>query len=907
MRTQPNSSSRRGRVSALLALLGVVAALGSAQPPDSEPRPTPKAILEEEDPRGGGVKKRIVVDEEGLPARPGLPGVAVGSPPSVRLDELVRAADESQNPGLRTFFLRHSVPFDTVNGTRVRPLPFRKSELPADVNKEFRITPLDDNGRPLDVRQVRVGSVRELEHYESIVLARADALLKSPSDAVTPAEKLAAAEKLLAAALRFHDFAREQQVRKGKGWDEYREPLVTRLKEVRLEMLRAAVTANDPNRVRSASTILMNAYPNDPAVAREVAVARAGEALRLLQTKNHTDHVRAKELLDELENRFPGAGGETVQKARAQLREIAQVAFERAKGKKAAGDTATARDELARASALDPTLDGIRELQRELRVGYPILYVGVRQYPVYMTPVTARVDSERQAVELMFEGLLEEVPEASGAVRYRPGAALAMSTASPGGRDFLLRTFDRDSAGRLGFDSQDVVGTLKFLSLRADTWAAYPLPWLSGLATPRDATSVRIGFSLGHPDPRATLTFKLLPARWLAENKLRGDDLVYAERPYGTGPFKFYAAPKPEGNNPREMVFVDNPVYGRWRDRTGLPHLREIRLVDVSQADPPALFRADKLHILPDIPTADIEKYQSPGLVGRVQVVKAAVNRRVHILAVNWQRPELQSKDLRQGISMAIDRDEILQRVYRAGKTPDVHRPMTGPYPPGSWVDPQAPGAVQPLTNRDLAVDRLKKYLSDAGAGTAIELAYPKDDPLAAEACNLMKTQIESLTKEGGKPRLNINLVGVPTRELMVRVQDEHRYDLAYVPFDYPDDWYPFGLGAALDPNAWSRGGRNWFKFLGRGTNPDAKDQQLGQLLSELRAYRDFSQILPRAVQAGQLFNESLPFIPLWQLDRHMVVSNRLKVYVDDGGVPVSPGLLNPTLLFQGVARWRLD
>jgi peptide/nickel transport system substrate-binding protein len=146
-------------------------------------------------------------------------------------------------------------------------------------------------------------------------------------------------------------------------------------------------------------------------------------------------------------------------------------------------------------------------------------------------------------------------------------------------------------------------------------------------------------------------------------------------------------------------------------------------------------------------------------------------------------------------------------------------------------------------------------------------------------------------------------------QELLQRVQVEHnRFDLAYVPFDYPDDWYPYALGAALDVQATGRGGRNWFHFQSPATNPDADDLQLGQLLMGLRNYCDVSGVLAaRAADAGKRFNDSLPFIPLWQLDRHTVIHNSLKVFVEDTTEPVNPRLLNPTTLFQGVARWRLD
>jgi ABC-type transport system substrate-binding protein len=481
-----------------------------------------------------------------------------------------------------------------------------------------------------------------------------------------------------------------------------------------------------------------------------------------------------------------------------------------------------------------------------------------------------------------------------------------MPAVVPGGREFLLRSFDRDSSGRFGFESHDVVGTLKLLQSRPDTWGAYPLPWLDDLPTPKDSTTVRVAFKLGHPDPRALCTFKLLPARWMLENNRPIDDPQFAEKPFGTGPYKLHANPRPEGNAPREMVFVDNPIYGRWRDRANQPFIKEIRLVEATKvANLIESFRQGGMHVLTDVPTADLDKFMSPAanLTGKVQAYTASTNRRVHILAVNHRRPQMQSKLLRQGLSLAIDRESILSDVYRAGQK--FHRPMSGPFPPGSWAAPSGPPA--PMTNRDLAVTRLQSYLGDRSAKGEVTLSYPQGDPLAALACSKIKAQVESLFKDSSGRKLTINLEPVPMRELAVRVEDEHRFDLAYVPFDYPDDWYPHGLGAMLDPTAADRGGRNWTGFMSRNTGGDGDDTRLVQLLNELRAYRDFHQLSAKSAEVNKLFNDCVPFVPLWQLDRHVLVHNALKVYTDDSDAPVSPRVLDPTRLFQGVARWRLE
>ncbi|MCS6865593.1 MAG: ABC transporter substrate-binding protein [Gemmataceae bacterium] len=864
---------------------------------------------EEEDPRGG-VKKRIIVDDEDS----NNPGAVAGTPPHLRLDELLYAAQEAKHPTLKELYQKHTVPFDrlyTKGGKGpIRPIEYaRGNALP-----EMTVTLLNAEGQETGSALVNSSIVRRVEYFEEIVVTEANKLLAykpfgttAGPEGLTVAEQLTAAEKLLAAALRFHDFSRERLIRKGKGWDEIRQPLADRLREVRLLQLKTALAANDWPTVREVGQRLLRAYPRDAGVASEVAAARILEAQRLLASDQPTAPVKAREILDELEARYPGGGGEAIKEMRKKLTSLAQDAFRTAQTRKKAGDLAGAARALDRAAALDPTLPELREMLRELKSGYQTLSVGVREYPVWMSPMTARLDSEKQAVELLFEGLLTEVPDRHGGLHYRPGAALIMPRVIPGGREIALRSFELDASGRFGFESHDVVETVKWMQKYQHTWSGYMLSWMDELPTPLDTTTLRVTFRQGHPDPRALLTFKLLPARWLTANRKTPDDAVFAESPFGTGPYRLYSNSKAIGNTPREMVFIDNPLYSRWRDRADLPHIREIRFVETAKV--PNLvewFQQGRLHILTDVPTAELDRFLNPAanLTNIVQAYTAETNRRIYLLAINHRRPYLQNSLLRQGISLAIDREAILDAVFRA-KT-KFHTALTGPFPPKSWATPKGPsGTPIPLLNRDGAFTRLQAYLADNSTRDNVTLSYPANDALAAQACQMIKTQVESLFNDLPGRKLTIQLEAVPPRDLILRVEEEHRYDLAYVPFEYPDDWYPLGLGAFLDSTATDRGGRNWLGF-GKQSTEEA-DTRLEALLRDLRGYRDFQQLAAKAGEVHRLFNEVVPFIPLWQLDRHLLVHKRVKIYTDLTDQPVSPRVLNPTTLFQGIAYWRME
>lgn len=234
---------------------------------------------------------------------------------------------------------------------------------------------------------------------------------------------------------------------------------------------------------------------------------------------------------------------------------------------------------------------------------------------------------------------------------------------------------------------------------------------------------------------------------------------------------------------------------------------------------------------------------------------------------------------------------------------------MSGPFPPNSWATVKAPGGSPvPLVNRADATVRLKRYLSTPGVQAELRLAYSTGDPQGQAVCEKIKEHVESLFKGGTGKGLTLILEPHEPRELHRLVFNEHRYDLAYVPYDFADDWHPLGLAAMLDPGAAIPGGRNFTEYLATGTNSQPEDRDLGNELAAQLDYRDFEgQIKPRTRRIHQLFNDRMPFVPLWQLDRHMLVNTGLRVFVDDSTEPSPIQSLNPTVLFQNVGRWRIE
>lgn len=866
----------------LLVVLGVAVGLVG---------PRPAAGDEEEEVNPKKPAKRVIVDDD----TPGGAGA---------IADLIRAANSTRRPDLKKFFAGTSVACDRItleNGKvlRVTPLPFvwEKDRDKFRANPDgFGVAVLDDENKAGEAQFVQVKDVRAITPFERFALLEADKLVSTTaSDAAPYSDRVLAAERVLTATLFAHDAAVEANRRRGPNWTNYKTALADKLLDVRLSMVRDVAQQKNWRRLEELVTRYSDLYRGKPKVVETLVTVRLAEASELAKSDEQANLEKAREILTDFENRVPNAGNETAKEIRAALTEKAKKLVESA----AAADKEKQRTLLNNAKLLDPDDPSVRQKQQELRVDYGVLAVGVRRMPRLMSPATAREDSEHMAVELLFESLLDRLPDEQFGEVFRPVLATHKPLVSPLARDITLvgnAAWGKADGGL--FDAADLVATVQLMKAKRTLRSAEAADWLGDpVADPDDPTRVRVKFAAAHPDPRHLLAFKLLPGKHLAGRKRGIDDQIgsdsLARTPFGTGPYRLAPGfvPSPDDRPVSQVSFVPNTNYRRRPGRFGEPDIAEIRFVPVGDRKSDDLVRdvtAEQIHILTDVPTADLEKFRA---IPQAVVATAASSRRIHILAVNHTVAALQPTDVRRGISLAIDREGILNEVFRAGTK--HHHALAGPFPHGSWL---APTAGKSLHDRDLAAGRLRN------AAGKVTLLYPDDDPLALAACRRIAAAVN------GCGKLEVAPEGVSPVELRTRVEQQGRYELAYLPFDYPDIWHAHAVAATLDPTAAGNGGRNFLSYRTKGTTPSGADDGLTEALADLKAHRDSEGEIKKASrEVAERFVEAMPFIPLWQLDRHTVFTGGVKVYFDGRTKEVPYEQLDPITLFSNVSRWKLE
>jgi ABC-type oligopeptide transport system substrate-binding subunit len=398
----------------------------------------------------------------------------------------------------------------------------------------------------------------------------------------------------------------------------------------------------------------------------------------------------------------------------------------------------------------------------------------------------------------------------------------------------------------------------------------------------------------------------VLPARYLKAQGKNADDPVFAEKPFGSGPYR-YEGRETEGPGREVAVFKANPYYSQRSDKFGQPIIREIRFVVPSLSTAPADLANGQLHMVLDVPTAELVRYlQDPISTGVAKEIKPGINRRIWMLAINHHDAALQNADLRRAISAAIDRDGILDEYFRPGKARIYHKALVGPFPPNCWATPEkARKPENALYNKTLAGGL---FASAAARGrTRLTLKYPLDDQRAGLVCGKIKAMIEDAARRSPDepPSVEIVLEPIAPEDFYGKLGSGLSYQLAYCSYDYKDELY--WLGSLLDRAAAVQGGRNFLGYLADGTNPQTDDNDLRITLEEIRTHRNFrDKVREETWKAHGKFLARIPFVPLWQIDRHIIVHQGLEIVPGDSAERLADKLIDASAIFTGVEAWKL-
>ena len=862
---------------------------------------------EEEDPAPKKEPPKPRAEEEEPKTQPATESPARRAPSVIDLKAEARAAT---NPILRDFFNRIATPHDRLTLAGGRQLRISLLPSPTLPDGELVVFELDRTLEKGVEKKYPAKAVVSFVPFERFVMGEAAALPKELAEAT----RLEAAAKAYGFALRNLLSSVARGTRSGTAWKEIEDQLRERW-EINLEKLLAAHReARDWEQARAVEIAIRTEFGDSPPkkLAAELGRTELARLDAITVGDDDKEWSRLREASDRFVRRLGLYSDPVVQSVRARIDHRIGVLLKEATSAAEANKTAMALARLRSAEEIDPSAPAVKKARSELKLEEPICWVGVPRLPLHPSPILARTEVDRWAVELLFESLVD--PYSSGESReYRPRLVEALPDVGPLSRTIKLRrdaTWPEPAGGEI--DARDLKLTLDEYREHAGlVGSTFPDGWESvGTSGRYDAAMI---LARPSPDPLSLLGMKLLPGRYLRRAKISAASEAFDRNPLGSGPYRYVGRVEEErtkakeaGEQSREkpeddkvmvpmIAFRASPEFALRQGHAGQPAIHEIRFYVPNAQQAPIEFEKQQLHVWLDVPPDAL-----PGLESESawEIKRPSVNRRVWVLAVNHRRSVLESEQLRQGVLNAIDRVAILQDVFRADAK--YSKPLTGPFPPVAWPTPKKPGDT--LHNPRLAAGKLTKM----PAGTRLRLAYAKAAggmaaPTVEAVCRRIQDQIrQASTPVGGSAKVEIELVALDEAAFQRSVYETFNYDLAYVPIDYEDDRYD--LSALVDDRVKGLGSRNYLGYPGAAAN-DA-DRALVQSILYMRTARDADRLEQFSKEVHKSVRTQVPFVPLWQLDRPMAVSRKLDIILDETGRGPAPEALDLNLGMQRAELW---
>ena len=372
------------------------------------------------------------------------------------------------------------------------------------------------------------------------------------------------------------------------------------------------------------------------------------------------------------------------------------------------------------------------------------------------------------------------------------------------------------------------------------------------------------------------MMFPLLPKKSLEKAGSLQRTNPFVNNPVGCGPFYF------------DNVLVDyvqlkrNADYHRKPKGVATP-IQAISMIplpdDIARI---STFLSKRADMLIDVPWTSLAKIQGQSSQFRLLPYESLS---YNYIAFNFRNDILKIHEIREACSRAIEREEILSKVYY--KHGD---PISGPFPPASqYVDPTiSPDAYDSVGVRNLLKaagcidsdgDGILEY---KGAPLRFRLVYPREKGSSGDAYQQVCEMFKGYLRQAG---IDIILDPLSESKWFDKVFADHDFDLSMGRWRFNDIvGNPSSLFASSDT---ARGKNNYIAYV----NPEVDDlfRKFSETL-DVDTKKDIGRTIHRKLA------EERPYIFLWSLKNHTAYNRKKLSHVK----------INPFNFFDSIYDWSI-
>ena len=495
----------------------------------------------------------------------------------------------------------------------------------------------------------------------------------------------------------------------------------------------------------------------------------------------------------------------------------------------------------------------------------PLVYGEASQIDSY-DPYTGHETAARRLTDLLFDDLI--TTSATG--RYEGGLAASYKIKDNGASvEITLRdkVAWHQNGGVLRYlSSDDVLTTIRLLQNKKSEIPNRDRFDIFKKVEKIGPLRLRIYFTRALIDPLRVLMFKVLPHHKLASLESLKRSSPFVKRPVGTGPYKLIKSTK-QG----ELKLSVHANYYK-----GTSKIPEIIMKPYSDQNIMAQsLMYSSLDLVTYVSPRDLPEMLGDRNIGVIPYDALSFT----FFAMNNRQKFLQKRKVRQALSHAINRQEMLKAFFQ-----DRGTLITGPFPPTSWaynLDVKG-NEFNPKRAENLLLSMdFKKvdgyWQSPKGEKLVFDFAVPIGGE--SETVKRISLAFQSYLDDIG---IKVHLKFMDWLVWKKRVLKDHDFDLTIASWSFDDASNIKSLFHSGHKGPW---GNNFIGF---------SDKQVDMMLTEAAATNDFDKRKAIYHRLHSILSDQTPYIYLWTLRHHAAHQRRL-----------SNVRVEPASFFKHVTKWQ--